>query len=272
MTGRITFMGAVPPWECDAVDHFTVAFYFQKLDSATVAALQAAGVDATSPSAPRMRHCRTRFVAELRKGDVYRIETVQLAADRLGHRLVNAEDGRVCTHFEQRLSAPLPALPAEDGVAGGWDGAVFGESSQPPPAQATWLETGRDAMSRADRGVNGRISSHACVLRFSAAGEHLRNRLGMTPGYARRENVGFATFAFHLQCLEDAAPGEPLAVQSRVVRVGRASLAIEHRLLNVARGVEVGTLLQEGAHFDKTRRRASPFPHHIIAAARRLLP
>lgn len=265
-------MGAVPPWECDAVDHFTVAFYFQKLDRATAAALQAAGVDAASPSAPRMTRCRVRFVAELRKGDVYRIETVQPAADQLGHRLVNGENGQVCTHFEQRLSAPVPALPGEDGVAGGWDATVFGGSNEPPPGKGTWLETGRDVMTAADRGLSGRISSHACILRFSAAGEHLRNAIGMTPAYARRENVGFATFAFHLRCTGDAAPGEPLAVQSRIVRAGRASLAIEHRLLNAASSASVASLLQEGAHFDKAMRRASPFPSDIIAAARRLLP
>ena len=118
MTGpRITFMGAVPPWECDIVDHFTVAYYYQKLDHATDVVLARAGLDPTDPAAPTMVRCLTRFERELRKGDIYRIETARLDADRLAHRLIDAETGTVCTHFDQLLSAPIPetgAVPAGD--------------------------------------------------------------------------------------------------------------------------------------------------------------
>ena len=93
------------------VEHFTVAFYYQKLDYATAIALYAAGMDQNDPEAPRMTRCLTRFSSELVKGDVYRIDTMQLAPDRLGHRLINAETGGVCTHFDQRLSRPTLGKP-----------------------------------------------------------------------------------------------------------------------------------------------------------------
>ncbi len=270
-------MSAVPPWECDAVEHFTVGYYFQKLEYATASALAACGLDATDPDAPRMTRCQVRFDAELRKGDVYRIETVQLGPEALGHVLVNAETETACTRFHQSLSASIPALPmpaGEDpGVDVPWDwvqdsGAVVEE---PHSQGATWLDTGRDVVTHADLGLAGRMGAHACVLRFSAAGEHLRNRIGMTPSYARERNVGFSTVRFDLRGGCDAAVGAPLLTRSSVTHVGRTSLAIEHRLSRVADGVDVARLAQVGVHLDKARRRPAPWPDAIVETAKGLL-
>lgn len=271
---RITFMSTVPPWECDAVDHFTVGYYFQKLEYATAAALGACGLDATDPDVPRMTRCQVRFDAELRKGDVYRIETRQPGPEALGHVLVNAETETACTRFHQSLSAPIPALPGKDpGVDVAWDwveaDASGMEESRPPDGR--WLETGRDVVTPADVGLAGRMSAHGCVLRFSAAGEHLRTRIGMTPSYARERNVGFSTVRFDFRSGDDAAVGAPLMTQSSVTGVGRTSLAIEHRLSRVADGVEVARLTQVGVHLDKGRRRPAPWPEAIVETAKGLL-
>ncbi|MDE0349092.1 MAG: hypothetical protein OXM56_05240 [Gammaproteobacteria bacterium] len=273
----ITFMSAVPPWECDAVDHFTVGYYFQKLEYATASALAACGLDATDPEAPRMTRCQARFDAELRKGDVYRIETVQLGPDTLGHVLVNAETQAVCTRFHQALSGIMPVLPMPPGedrgvdVAWGWvegDGTA-GEETRSP--HGSWLDTGRDVVTPADLGLAGRMSAHGCVLRFSAAGEHLRTRIGMTPSYAREHDVGFSTVRFDFRHGADTAVGAPLLTRSCVTHVGRTSLAIEHRLSRVADGAEVARLTQVGVHLDKARRRPAPWPDAIVETARELL-
>ena len=274
---RITFMGAVPPWECDAVDHFTVGYYFQKLDHATAVALRACGVDPTVSGAPTMTRCQVRFDAELRKGDIYRIHSMTLGGDLLGHVLVNAETDAVCTRFHQSLSGSIPDLPPladEPGVEVDWDWAELPATASRIPSMdgIRWLETGRDIMTDADRGLSGELGSHACVLRFSAAGEHLRNAIGMTPSYARERNVGFATFAFDFRRTGGAVPGTPLGTQSCVARVGRTSLAIEHRLLSLDTGAEIARLSQRGVHLDKARRRPAPFPESIVEAARGLLP
>ena len=276
-TARITFMGAVPPWECDAVDHFTVAYYFQKLDYATAVALQACGFDPTDASAPTMTRCQVRFDAELRKGDIYRIHTMPLGRDMLGHVLVNAETDAVCTRFCQSLSRGIPELPLREGEAThqevDWDWARTPTSSEEPPSGSVqWLDTGRDVATDADRGLSGGLSSHACILRFSAAGEHLRNAIGMTPSYARERNVGFATFAFDFRRSGGAERGVPLATQSRIGHVGRTSLSIEHRLVSLDTGAVIAGLTQRGVHLDKTRRRPAPFPEDIVETARRLLP
>ena len=268
-SSRITYMGAVPPWECDIVDHFTVAYYYQKLDHATDMVLGRAGFDPTDPAAPTMVRCLTRFERELVKGDVYRIETARLDADRLAHRLIDAETDTVCTHFDQFMSAPIP-----EGTSGLTDADWETPAVTPPtlpPAAAHWLDTGMDVFTLEDCGLRGGATSHACILRFSAAGDHLRTAIGMTPAYVREHNVGFATFSFDARFTARAAPGTPVALQSTLSHVGRTSIRIEHRLLNARDGTEIAALTQAGVQLDKTKRRPSPMPAHIVAAAKELL-
>ena len=270
MTGsRITFMGAVPPWECDIVDHFTVAYYYQKLDHATDVVLGRAGVGPHDPGAPTMVRCLTRFERELVKGDIYRIETSRLASDRLSHCLIDAATDTVCTRFDQCMSAPIP----DDGT-GLTDADQDPQPIAPPtlpPATARWLDTGVDMLGAEDCGLRGSATSHAYILRFSAAGEHLRDVIGITPTYAREHDVGFATFSFDARFAARAAPGTPVAVQSALSHVGRTSLHIEHRLLDARDGTELAGLTQAGVHLDKTRRRPSPMPTRIVTAAKELL-
>lgn len=266
---RITFMGAVPPWECDIVDHFTVAFYYQKLDYATDVVLGRAGLDPTDPEGPTMVRCLTRYARELRKGDIYRIETARLDADRLGHRLIDAETGAVCTQFDQFLSAPIPDHGAPPADAD-WDRSPP-TAPTPPPATARWLDTGADMLTAEDCGLAGNASSHAYILRFSAAGEHLRSAIGMTPTYVREHNVGFATFSFDARFSARATPGTPLAAQSTLSHVGRTSLHIEHRILDARDGTEVAALTQSGVLLDKAKRRPTPMPADTVTAAKALI-
>ena len=270
MTGpRITFMSAVPPWECDIVDHFTVAYYYQKLDRATDVFLARAGLDPTDSATPTMIRCLTRFERELRKGDIYRIETARIGVDRLSHRLIDAETDTVCTRFDQFMSAPIA-----DGGTGLEDANPESAPVAPPasvPATARWLDTGTDLLTAEDCGLAGAASSHAYILQFSAAGEHLRSAVGMTPTYVREHNVGFSTFSFDARFAVRATPGTLIAAQSTLSHVGRTSLGIEHRLLDARNGIEVARLTQAGVHLDKARRRPSPMPAEIVAAAKALL-
>ena len=32
-----TYRGAVPPWQCDVTEHFTIAYYFDRLEEAAAA-------------------------------------------------------------------------------------------------------------------------------------------------------------------------------------------------------------------------------------------
>lgn len=271
-TSRITFQGAVPPWECDIVDHFTVPFYYEKLDQATANAFLAAGIDPTAPNAPRMVRCVTSYSAELRKGDIYRIESMRLGPEKMGHRLINAATNTVCTHFEQTLSASIGELAEDDtSVAADWDGP---ESADPDHVGdgPHWQNTGRDVMAPKDQSLNGAISASACVHRFSAASDYVRAGIGMTPTYVRENGVGFSTFSFHFSLVEDAAVGTALNTQSCIAHIGKSSLRMVHRLCRAADGVEIARLTQAGVHLDMDARRPSPFPEAIVQQARSVLP
>jgi acyl-CoA thioesterase FadM len=263
----ITFQSAVPPWECDIVEHFTVAYYYEKLDFATAATLLAAGLDPTHPDIPVMTRCLTRYSAELRKGDTYHIETIALAPDKLGHRLINSASGTVCTHFEQTLSQALPGFEA---------GAEWGGPEQTPVEFAAegphWFDTGRDVMSAKDCNLAGSLSSSACIHRFSAASAHLKSHFGMTPAYMREQRIGFSTFGFDIRFSGSARPGMALLTQSCVAHIGRSSLRMEHRLIRLHDGVEICRLSQMGVHLDMRTRRPSHFPHAQAEAARAMLP
>src|SRR5947209_1962876 len=69
-----TYRGTVYRWEVDNVDHFTVAFYFARLEDATQALLHTVGLDldslAASGQACVTTSCYVRYLRELRVGDI----------------------------------------------------------------------------------------------------------------------------------------------------------------------------------------------------------
>ena len=69
MTGYSeTFRGDVAPWEVDATEHFTVAYYYEKFEAATWRFLREKGVD---PTAARTIDALTHYKAELRERDIF---------------------------------------------------------------------------------------------------------------------------------------------------------------------------------------------------------
>jgi acyl-CoA thioesterase FadM len=265
---KISYRGAVPPWECDTVDHFTVAYYYEKLDLATAAVLIAAGIDPMDRAAPCMTQCLTQYNRELRKGDIYHIESVRLADAKLGHRLIDSATGEVCTHFEQSLSASVPDFA---GAGGDWDGPeqvkadVVGDGPH-------WQDTATDIVVGADCGLNGDLSAKAVIHRFSTGNEHLRASFGMTPAYAVSANVGFSTFGFDLVVSGTAKPGMGLTTQSCISHVGRSSLKVVHRLIRDHDATEICRLSQAGVQLDLNERRPLRFPDEMADAARQMLP
>ena len=246
------------------VEHFTVAFYYQKLDFATFTALKTIGLDPTQPDAPSMSRCVTQFSHELVAGDIYRIETVQLGDARLGHRLYNATSDTVCTHFDQFFTKKLVGKSIGD--SSGWDGPTM-KNNLDPTKHGQWLVTGRDLVLDNDLDRAGNLTGHACISRFSAAGEHLRSHIGMTPAYVRENRVGFSTFSFDFKRYHRVKADVPLQTESTISHIGRTSMRIFHRL-TTSDGVQLAELAQTGVHLDKDRRRPTPFPNVVRDLAR----
>src|SRR5262245_36288290 len=90
-----TYRGTVHRWELDNVDHFTVAYYFDRFGDATANALEALDLGGTTGSrAPRgtlssgpravTADCYVRYLHELRAGDIHHILTGVIAVDGEG--------------------------------------------------------------------------------------------------------------------------------------------------------------------------------------------
>src|SRR6266545_7870735 len=99
------YRGTVNRWEVDNVDHFTVAYYFDRFEDATRAVLHAIGLEAGSAAgagrACMTAACHVRYLRELRVGDILHIRSgvIGIADDGLvlGHQVFDSGDDVLCT-------------------------------------------------------------------------------------------------------------------------------------------------------------------------------
>src|SRR5579862_5529135 len=91
-----TYRGTVPPWECDVTEHFTIAYYFDRLGEAernfSESLILREFLRAGLP-----RRFDVRFVRELRAGSSFHIVSAPLGVSphalRMGHRFVDSANG-----------------------------------------------------------------------------------------------------------------------------------------------------------------------------------
>ncbi|MDF1791509.1 MAG: thioesterase [Thalassobaculaceae bacterium] len=266
-----TFRSAVPPWECDIVEHFTVAFYYEKFRAAGDRALLSLGVLAKEA---RTTACYTRYKKELRAGDAYRIVSAPIRATgdgttgglTIGHKLIDMEADAVAATTEQTfaLEAPLSV----EGYAE-WDGDAREHRPEVGPG-ATWVPAATDVVLPKDLDAAGRLSLDAIVHRFTAAGGHLLNAIDWSPSYMREKRIGYSTFEFQMTLGALPWAGVPLDTESTVGSIGRSSMRMVHRMIRADTGDLVAELSQFGVHLDMNARRPSSIPPEIAAAARAL--
>src|SRR3954463_11405933 len=83
-----TYRGTVPPWQCDVTEHFTIAYYFDRLDEAEPSFAESLGLGELLRVAAFPRHFNVRFARELRAGSSFHVESAPLGFEgglRLGH-------------------------------------------------------------------------------------------------------------------------------------------------------------------------------------------
>src|SRR6187551_2892006 len=113
MTWSETYRGTVPPWECDVTEHFTIAYYFDRLGEAERNLADVLELGELLDGAGFPRRFNVRFTRELRAGSSFHVEGAALAIDgdlQLGHRFVDSADGTAVTWIEETWdlsAAPL---------------------------------------------------------------------------------------------------------------------------------------------------------------------
>ena len=96
-----TYRGAVPPWQCDVTEHFTIAYYFDRVEEADANLADALGLGEKARRCDIPRRIDARFVRELRAGASFHVESALLSLGaqpgeetlRIGHRFVDSADG-----------------------------------------------------------------------------------------------------------------------------------------------------------------------------------
>src|SRR6516225_7446377 len=272
-----TWRGIVAPWECDLTEHFTIAYYFDRL--ADAASAIGASLSLTEASRSSQRRFDVRFVRELLAGASFHILSAPIALDeghvRLGHQIVDSADGATTAWVEETLATRAAPLPPETRDAIGrrllpWPGPAV-EQRPGPSTLEGFIPTARDRVKPMDLGPDGNFTLAAFVHRFTAGCVQALAAIGATAAYLEAERRGFSTFDLALQVTGLPRLGSQVLVETGIVHFGNSSIRLVHRMCDPDGGSEFARLGQFGVLLDLDTRRPAALPEALRAAAAPLL-
>jgi acyl-CoA thioesterase FadM len=273
-----TYRGVVNPWECDVVQHFTIAYYFDRFADATRNYFDLLGTgDALAAGVGTgLLRGHATFQHELRAGEGFYILSAVTAIDagvlQLGHRVVDSTTGKTITWLTEwrTLSESLPSATRGKlaALCAAWEGPKVPD--RPVPRTAGGPLTARDRVKPWEIAEDGTMSLPAHIHRFSAAGMQILTAVGMTAGYMQEQRRGYSTFELDLIRVGEARVGDIIDVTTSVSHLGKSSLRFAHRMTG-KNGREIAFLSQSGVHLDMDARRSTAIPDELRASIERLL-
>jgi acyl-CoA thioesterase FadM len=272
-----TCRSVVSPWECDVTEHFTIAYYFDRLADAAVTTVENLGLRDIAD--PALRRFDVRFVRELRAGASFHILSAPIARDetavRFGHQVIDSADGEVTAWAEETLdhaAAPLPRdlREAIGGRLSAWPGPAVERRPEPATIEQ-FIPTVRDRIKPMDLDSDGRLALSGFVHRFTAGSIQALAAIGATSSYMKTERRGYSTFELALRVTGTPRSGDPVLVETGIVHLGNSSIRFVHRMCDPATGAEYARLGQFGVQLDLDTRRPAALPERLRAAATRLL-
>jgi acyl-CoA thioesterase FadM len=265
-----TYRGSVPPWQCDVTEHFTVAYYFDRLEEAEANIADELGLGHLPRRADVPRRINARFARELRAGASFHVESATLGVDdglRLGHRCVDSTNGEVVTWFDEHWDLSAAPLTPEQRATiepriAEWNGPAA-ESRPDPGATDGFIPTARGRVKPGDVDAAGHFALSAIVHRFSNASGQFGAAIGMDAGFMHQQRRGFSTFELILHLSGVLRLDVPYLVQTGIGHLGSSSLRMIHRMTDPRTGVEVARLSQFGVNLDLDARRPAKWPDDI---------
>ena len=273
-----TYRGAVPPWQCDVTEHFTVAYYFDRLEEAEGNLADDLGLGHLPLRGDIPRRINARFARELRAGASFHIESAPISIGhglRLGHRVVDSTNGEVVTWFDEHWELSAERLAALQGTGieprlAAWNGPVEEQRSDPPTSDG-FIPTARGRVKPADVDAAGHFSLSAMVHRFSNASGQFGAAIGMDAAFMQSQRRGFSTFELILQVSGVLKLDVPYLVETGIGHFGGSSLRMIHRMTDPRTGTEIARLGQFGVNLDLDARRPARWPEAIRDRADALL-
>src|SRR5262245_35666931 len=272
-----TYRGVVSAWECDVVQHFTIAYYFDRFADATRNFLDLCGdggLDAGLGHGPARYHAT--FLHELRAGAGFHILTAAIGMDartlQLGHQVLATTTGETVTWVTETLALsqglPSPTKQKLASLCLPWPGPKV--SDRPIPTAPRGRLTARDRVKPWEIDESGVMSLPAHIHRFSAAGMQTLAAVGMTSRYMHERRRGYSTFELDLTRFVGARLGDIIDVATSVAHLGNSSLRLAHRMTGRNEG-EIAFLVQSGVHLDTDARRSVAIPDELRPAIEELL-
>lgn len=268
-----TYRGMVCAWECDTVEHFTIAYYFEKLSDASRNLLELIGEGETLGPIVNVGPSRllTTFQHELRAGSTYHIQSAVIgmtaANVTLGHQVINSTTNQTGTWLAETLALPVglgtKTRQKLEALVVAWPGPKI----VPPTA----LPAGRGALTARDRVKPWEADPRGCITlsdiihRFSGAGMHFLSTVGVSAAYMHANRRGFSTFLLDIELSAPAKLGERVDVHTAAAHLGNTSFSYAHRMTG-ADGRAIASMVQAGVLLDLDARRPTPIPDDIRSA------
>ncbi len=270
MTGWTeTYRGAVPPWQCDVTEHFTVAYYFDRLEEADANLASELGLHELLHRDDLRRRIDAHFARELRAGTSFHVESAALSTEnglRLGHRFVDSTNGEVVTWFDEYWDLAAPLTPEQRSATEArlvvWNGPAAATRPEPTTTDG-FIPTARGRVKTADVDAIGHFALGAIVLRFSNASGQLDAAIGMDANFMQQQRRGFSTFELILHISGALRLDMPYLVESGIAHLGNSSLRKIHRMTDPRTRAEVARLSQFGVNLDLDARRPAGWPDEM---------
>lgn len=272
-----TYRGVVNAWECDIVEHFTIAYYFDRFADATRNFVYLIGETETLGPAVNVAPTRlfVTFRHELRAGTQFHILSAVIGVDdtaaRFGHKVINSTTQQAVTTVVETIAlAPSAAVTRRklEALVVASDGAKVPEPSAGQPGAG--LTTLRDRVKPWEIGESGSLSLPGYVHRFSAAAMQTLAGVGMSGAYLKENHRGFSTFELDLHIANDAKLGDIIDATTVVTHLGSSSVRFLHTLVCQQSGSILATMTQGGVHLDMAARKSTPMPPELRALASKI--
>ena len=270
MAGWIeTFRGTVPPWQCDITEHFTIAYYFDRLEDAEANIAAELGLGELLRAGGIARRFDVRFARELRAGSSFHIASAPTGIDdalRLGHRFIDSFTDETVTWIGEswELSAPLPAIEREaiGRRLASWEGPAA-EVRPEPKSYDRFVASARGRVKPSDLDAFGRFGLAAIVHRFTDACLQAGAAIGMTAEWLHANRRGFSTFELALRITGELCLDEPYLIETGIAHLGKSSVRFIHRMTDPVTGREIARLGQYGVNLDLDARRPAKLPDEL---------
>ena len=263
-----TYRGAASPWECDVTEHFTMAFYFDRIAQAEAAVAAELGLLDRLREGRFTRRYDVRLAHEQRAGSAFHVESTVLDGGghlRLGHRVVNSVIGEPTTWFDTHWDG----VEAPRGNPAVWDGPEFAARAEPADL-AGLIPSMAGRVRPGDLDEFGRMGLAGMVHKFSDAAVQFGAALGLTADYIKTARRSFSAFELRLRIARSPRLGETYRIDSGLAHLGNTSLRYLH-VLRDARGTEIARVDRYGVQLDLDTRRPAPLAPELRKRAERLL-